>query len=180
MKAAAMDSWKTVYAKTLPWCRDHLLSLAILMVFPVAIAGYYWGSASNEGSAPPTYLDIASNAKNPAPVVEQQATSTVPSVPNDFSAKEPKTLPPEELFSASHSAVPLALPIAVDTPEFPICSENLASETPGSHRPYRLSAADEDQDCVWLTGTIEAENPQSQSLFEKTARSREWRGAILK
>lgn len=163
----ANHSWKTrfqegtalmaktareVSPKAFVWCRDHLLSVTVLMLFPMAIAGYYWSNATSETPPPPPYLALDDEKEpvplsDPLPSGEAGLVSVTPETPMTLDA--PQTL----AFPMDSQGAELSFPQ-------PLPANNALSQTEHTvpHRAPLLMApglVDSSGQCVWLTGTIE-------------------------
>lgn len=142
-----------------PWCRDHIVSVAMLLAFPTSIGMYYWSRPEAECSPLPSYLKEKRNEVSLPP-------------PSAF----PKLDPPRASRAAAsvsvipESSAPLAmandleeggalppLPIAVDHPK-PISRANGTPTLawPGLNGPTETPTSGTTFG-VWLTGSIEDE-----------------------
>lgn len=140
----------------IPWCRGHLLSLAVLMAFPLGMAAYHW---ANSHSKKPVKPDYQADRESP-----QSFRDTSEPKGEPFEAAEISTVSlahePPQLLSVPNETggpefAPQPLPIAVDHPAAlgslePSAYQNWNSPVPAEYQSPTGSAA-----CVWLTGTIE-------------------------
>jgi hypothetical protein len=157
-----------------PWCRDHIVSFAMLLAFPTSIGMYYWTRPEAESSPLPSYLKEKRNDETLAP-------------PPAF----PKLDPPRASRVAGsvsmipETSVPLAmandleegdalppLPIAVDHPK-PISRANDAPTLawPGLKAPAETPTTGTTFG-VWLTGSIE-DDETAPNLIQNASRVHE-------
>lgn len=143
-----------------PWCREHLVSVVVLLACPVAI-GFYYGTRPPAKSSPvPSYLHSNRSETTQAPPALRSrrepplAKSVVPPFPIHSEEAEPLIF---AIASEEEDAVP-PLPITVDHPK-PISRAN-EGPTPlwPGHAGPKLSLTDSATQCVWLTGSIEPED----------------------
>ncbi len=147
-----------VVSRIFPWCKDHIVSAVVLLVFPFAIGMYYWGQSEFESSPIPGYLNRdrrEDSPKFPQALLSQQQASAGANVPGVSSA--PDSLPALTFAHVSEESDALPpLPIAVDSPK-PLSRANEGPTLPwpgnASPTPTPVSAPAQS---VWLTGSIES------------------------
>ncbi len=159
---------KTISAKAIPWCGDHVLSMAILLGFPLAIGAFYWNRDTPADTPSPGYLNQDSDpiagkiAEDLPPVAEAPLTAVVPDVPINAVAPQilPAPHPPAELeFEFSRS-----MPIAVDSPQFVSGTNPEPYRDLGSGVSMADAPSSSETNCVWLTGRIETAEGPADSL----------------
>jgi hypothetical protein len=152
-----------------PWCKDHIVSVLLLLTFPIAIGVYYGSRPEAEPSPLPGYLNAERNAKTktplpPLPKVESAKVAPGVSANPEF----PRSV---AQVSEDGDALP-PLPIAVDHPK-PI---SRANEPPTLAWPGLKAAGETPTSpatkCVWLTGSIE-EPEAMPALLQNASRVHE-------
>lgn len=151
-----------------PWCKDHVVSVTLLLAFPVSIGMYYGTRPETEPAPLPHYLKAERNAETLAPPPAfPKLDSPMPSKLAPRISAHPDQFNSPNVVDAAHltfadasqevDAVP-PLPIAVDHPK-PISRANEAPMLawPGLNTPPETPASPIAQS-VWLTGSIEAED----------------------
>lgn len=163
-----------VIPKAFVWFREHLLSIAVLLMFPLAIAGYYWSNATSEEAQPPEYLSL-DHPHQLAPIEESlreeaPLAAVTPETPMSLDAPPVLSFP-----SDSHGAelfIPQPLPIEAGETERLSQTEHtnpIDRILPGVTDPRIVDAS---ANCVWLTGTIEEMESSSES-WQYTSRVHE-------
>ncbi|MCA9068400.1 MAG: hypothetical protein KDA84_05735 [Planctomycetaceae bacterium] len=147
------------------------MSITVLLMFPMAIAGYYWSNAASESPEPPQYLQMDEADKpalvneplgvEPAPLV-----SVTPDTPMTLDAPQTVSFPaapegatlsvPQPLNVSPGSAAPLSQTEHTVPVPFPV---------PVGHPKVTVSPGN----CVWLTGTIE-ELDSSPEVWQNASR----------
>jgi hypothetical protein len=150
-----------------PWCRDHLLSLAVLMAFPLGIAVYQWASTNSKKSVKSSdfadHDERSNSARNTRESVRQTAEieqADVSDVHMAFQAPELLAVPDD---AGGPEFAPLPLPISIDDPDPPKWNAPVPAE-------YETSAGSTGG--VWLTGTIE-EVSGSRNVIQNASRVHE-------
>jgi len=151
-------------ARAIPWGRDHILTLAVLWMFPLGIAAYYWGTPEAEDSETPRHLQMGAEAESISEFEDDPYSDPTPLssvIPDGPLAPEkpggnqfPSERDPDSV------AVPQPLPISAQDPEVLIPRKNrapLPTWNPHVSADYRID--EPEGDCVWLTGTIETFDP---------------------
>lgn len=158
--------------KAFALCRDNLLSITVLLMFPVAIAGYYWSNSTSEPPQTPEYL-MMNEEKDPKPSRptipndESKLVSVKPEIPMTLDA--PQTLGFPAISEGAEFSVPQPLPIDL-TPTGEVSATAAVPPIPG--QPPRLVEPHStafSAECVWLTGTIE-ELESSTDLWQNASR----------
>lgn len=143
-----------------PWCKDHIVSLALLLAFPTSIGMYYWTRPEADTSPLPSYLKEKRSEETLAPPPAfpkldppraSHVTASVSVIPDSSASlamgndlEDGEALPP--------------LPIAVDHPK-PISRANEAPTLawPGRKAPTETPTSGAALG-VWLTGSIEEDD----------------------
>ncbi len=166
-----------------PWCKDHIVSMAVLLGCPCLVAFYYWQTSNSEPAPLPTYLtmeDEGNSEANPARTTQREPlVSVVPEyIPTPVPVVESSPNRPNYLNPAGAERVafpeprpivvesPKPMPEAVSAPVWPPSQPQTfppSVPTPSSENPYATAS---EVTAVWLTGTIETADefpPQLQN-----------------
>lgn len=167
-------------AKALPWSRDHILSLAVLLMFPLAIAAYFWGTPEADDDETPRHLQMSPVTESASEFEDDPYSDPIPlsSVIPDgpLTPEEPggNEFPPTR--KRDSVKIPQPLPISVQDPEALISRKSRSAlPTWNPHLPADDQIDESQGECVWLTGTIETFDPprpiQNASRVHELTRS---------
>jgi hypothetical protein len=175
VKSRAAGVARRVSDKLLPWCQDHLLSMAVLVVVPVALGAFYWNRGTPD-AALPAYLNADKNPysekhRDKLPKIEEAPLATVVPVEPIVAPETPQLLSFADATGEGEFDYPL--PIAVPAPEqasdvnqrpaLPLWEPQIR---PASQSVNRVA------ECVWFTGGIEPDHA-GQEAFQNTTRIHE-------
>lgn len=167
--ATCLLNWTS--RKMLPFCRDHVLSIIMLVAVPLGVAAFFWGSANSEKPAAPAYLQNDAPPELIPPLAEpsdvQLASAVTIGPHNSLAPEAPNVLPFADEVEDFEFDDPQPLPIAIESPAAYRSLPTWDPRVPAKSPTETGSAGG-----VWLTGTIE-DSDISPSSIQNTSRVHE-------
>ena len=172
--ATCLLNWTS--GKMLPFCREHVFSMVVLLAVPLGVLAFFWGGGNTERPTAPTYLQSDTQPEPTPPDAEpsevQLANAQTIDPHNSLEPEAPNVLSFAHEVEGFDFGAPQPLPIAIENPNAANSPTNRSLPDWNTRMAAEFPTGTRSAGGVWLTGTIE-DSVDSPRSIQNTSRVHE-------